>query len=48
MMVVKIEKITDEKFLIESWVAKKSGKFVFETLDDVITFIKEAYQAKEK
>lgn len=46
MMTVHIEKTTDNKFLIESWTNKKTGKFVFETLDEAITFIKEVYQEK--
>ena len=48
MMAVHIEKTTDEKFLVESWVNTKSGKFVFETIDQVIEFIKKAYLVKEK
>jgi len=46
MTSVHIEKTTDEKFVVESWVDKKRGKFVFGTLDEVITFVKEAYQEK--
>ena len=42
---IDIEKTADKKFLVyASSEFKKSGKFVFETIDEVIKFIKEAYQ----
>lgn len=41
---VHIDKTTDKKFVVESWAKKKGGKFVFETIDEVIEFIKEVYQ----
>ena len=44
MEAVHIDKTTDKKFVVESWVKKKEGKFVFETIDEVIKFVKEAYQ----
>lgn len=40
---IHIKKTTDEKFFIESW-GKKDGTFVFETIDEVIGFVKEAFQ----
>jgi len=41
---IHIDKTTDKKFLVKSWAEKKEGTFVFETIDEVITFIKEVYQ----
>lgn len=41
---VHISKTTDKKFFIQSWGKKKEGEFVRETIDEVIEFVKEAFQ----